>query len=129
MKPVADIVPITTTPKGMTQAQVEIVRAKINELAKAERSSPLITATALRVIAGELSPGPTNPRGLTVYTFLGAGAEEVPHGLERVPAGYMVIRQYPQPSKPVSDGALADWNAKTAWLVGEAGLTVTLVFF
>ena len=129
VKPVSDIVKIDVNRTGLTQDQVEVVRTKINELAQAERTSPLLTSTALRVIGGQVSTGPTNPRGLTVYTFTTGNAEEVPHGLDRVPCGYIVVRQYPQPAKPVADGALADWNTKTAWLVGEAGLTITVVFF
>jgi len=128
VKPIADIVQISIA-KGMTQDQVEIVRSKINELTQTARASPLLTSTALRVIGGQVSAGPSNPRGLSVYTFTAGAAEEVPHGLDRVPCGYIVVRQYPQPQRPVSDGALSDWNTKTAWLVGEAGLTITVLFF
>lgn len=129
MRPISEIAAMVAQP--WAASQVEIIRAKILELSLAiNRLIYLFDSTAIKVFSGEQRLTPVLPRGMTSYTFAAtATAEEVAHGLERVPTGYLVIRAYPQAAVMVADAARADWNAKTIWLQGEAGLTVTLVFF
>ena len=130
MKPISDIGPIVVGPHGWTQAQVELVRTKLIELARGvNQFVALSTSTAIRVLSGELGNSPVAPRGMTKHVFTNAAtAEEVAHGLDSVPTGYIVIRRYP--SGTVADAALSDWNRRTVWLQSNlAGLSVTLLFF
>ncbi len=131
MKVVAEIGPLNVDTKGLTQVQVELLRQKINELCKTLGLTAYVQdSTALKVLGGNQRNAPVLPRGMTNYTFLATSTpEEVSHGLDRVPTGYLVIRAYPQPTVPIGDASLADWNTKTAWLSGEAGVNVTILWF
>lgn len=128
MNPVTEIASISAEP--WTQGKVEALRLKLIELAHGlNQLVSVTTSTASRVISGELGNSPKLPQGMTAYTFAGASvAEEVPHGLGRVPTGYLVIRRYPLGQ--VADANLASWNSRTVWLqTDKAGLSVTLLFF
>ena len=128
MTPVSEVGPIAAQP--WNQDKVETIRRKLIELARGlNRFVWLTTSTAIRVLSGELGNSPQLPQGMTLYTFAAAaGGEEVAHGLDRVPTGYLVIRRYPMGQ--VADANLSDWNSRTVWLqTDQAGLQVTLLFF
>lgn len=114
---------------GLTQAQVSSIRSKLVEVVRATNSVGALVSVAMRVFAGErVQPGRKLP-GLVVHTFAEAGvAEEVSHGLNRYPIGYLVLRRYPVGA--IGDGAPENWNPLTASLQTDtAGLTCTVLFF
>lgn len=129
MKPISEMAKILVDAGVWRQEQVESLRAKVNEAIQVlNRVVSRTDSLAVRVLAGEVKNAPVTPQGMTTYTFAGVGAEEVPHGLGRVPAGYLVIRRYP--IGQVADASLADWNARTAWLQTDTpGLTITVLWF
>ncbi len=130
MNPIGELSKIAVDKGAIRDDQVEMIRTKINQVvAGVNRTGFLAESTAIRAISGEERGAPTSPRGRTRHTFTNAStAEEIPHGLGKVPDGYIVVRRYPLGT--VADAALADWNQKTAWLQTDtAGLTVTILWF
>lgn len=115
---------------GITQRQVDSIRDKIVELARAFNEISGLESSGTKLMAGE-RPGLRAGlfQGLGAHTFAAANtSEEVTHNLGRVPIGRLVLSQ--DAAGSIYDSDRANWNTKTAFLKSDAsGLTATVLFF